>query len=818
MEPGRSTLILLWFTVAFLSVQILPLAHLLPERILQDARQQQTGRCKSLLHSGRWSSDFNPGQMPRSWQPDESMLHQYHSTEVTKCLDQKHMYFIGDSSLKRLFREIVHKYGDESDLYSGSDLYEKEWPKHADMVRHMDGGILNFIWDPYLNTSTTIDTLQLTSGKHAVAISVSTGLWQARYEGLNFQEVLNVSLSQIQPRFVDVPLVALPPPCLVRKRLSNERASTMTPERLDRIVEGLQLAEREVGLEVAWAAREMTRNDLNAMDMDGLHVSRLTAQNQAELLLNRLCNNMTLHGSKAKSAMACVEDTPASGPGSGSVVVVLLFTLTIVLALRLTILIWLRKHPLQKSASGLVFIIVILLCWCTDRGSFFQKMDKPISVQHFALCAVIVLGACLACVKFTKHFQHIGLPQYDGKASKAPGHSSNEAQHEILPRVQTEEWKGWMQVVILLYHYFGMSRVLLVYQLVRLLVASYLFLTGYGHARFFWKTADFSLRRFATVLIRMNMLPCALAIVMDNPYDFYYFPGLASFWFVVVWLTFWRRPKSRKSQQSTSFALTRIMLSIFMLRAVLANEGVLDVLTSLLRDCYGPSFNVKESSFRIRLDWLIPFLGMAVAVLQAEFQSSLFEKSQIEASLKIRKAQSLLAILAFLLLCLYLKIAGLFENKYQYNYFHAYLSILPISAYVIIRNITILTRSCASSALVWVGQCSLELFVLQYHLWLAADTKGLLRLHLIDTAYFNTSQTVLGSWTWWAETIVVTAFFVWLSHSLSLATNILVKSFINDSSTLEKRIFGKHVLLCRICAASSILWFLNVLATRTTRA
>ena len=46
---------------------------------------------------------------------------------------------------------------------------------------------------------------------------------------------------------------------------------------------------------------------------------------------------------------------------------------------------------------------------------------------------------------------------------------------------------GWMQLVILVYHFTGCSRSLEIYRLMRINVSSYLFLNGYGHFQYFWR-------------------------------------------------------------------------------------------------------------------------------------------------------------------------------------------------------------------------------------------------------------------------------------------------------------------------------------------
>ena len=52
---------------------------------------------------------------------------------------------------------------------------------------------------------------------------------------------------------------------------------------------------------------------------------------------------------------------------------------------------------------------------------------------------------------------------------------------KLLNREQTEEWKGWMQVMFVWYHYYRAAET---YNLIRLFIASYVWMTGFGKCLF----------------------------------------------------------------------------------------------------------------------------------------------------------------------------------------------------------------------------------------------------------------------------------------------------------------------------------------------
>ncbi|CAH8484276.1 unnamed protein product [Schistosoma margrebowiei] len=124
----------------------------------------------------------------------------------------------------------------------------------------------------------------------------------------------------------------------------------------------------------------------------------------------------------------------------------------------------------------------------------------------------------------------------------------------------TREWKGWMQLYLLIYHFTDSYRVTPIFMSARLVVSSYLFLSGYGHFCYFWRkpvpqinwlkllnyrrcSREFCsawkalwqiLHRYLIVIYRFNFFVFGLCLVMNRGYLAYYFIPLVSFWFTVT--------------------------------------------------------------------------------------------------------------------------------------------------------------------------------------------------------------------------------------------------------------------------------------------
>lgn len=101
-----------------------------------------------------------------------------------------------------------------------------------------------------------------------------------------------------------------------------------------------------------------------------------------------------------------------------------------------------------------------------------------------------------------------------------------------------------------------------------------------------------------------------------------------------------------------------------------------------------------------------------------------------------------LTLLAFIGIGSYVTFTFFCANVFDCNEIHSYVAFLPIISYILLRNVSGALRTRHSSMFAWFGMVTLELFASQSHIWLAADTHGVLVLipsapvlNLILTSY-----------------------------------------------------------------------------------
>lgn len=205
---------------------------------------------------------------------------------------------------------------------------------------------------------------------------------------------------------------------------------------------------------------------------------------------------------------------------------------------------------------------------------------------------------------------------------------------------------------------------------------------------------------------------------MNTDYISYYFSPLVSMWFLIIYVTM---GVGAKFNASTPFVLAKIVVSATFVTWFMREEWPLQALFSFLERVFYIHWSAKEWSFRVQLDMWIVYVGMSSSIAVIKLREyRLTDDHRWPLVQKAVLGLSVLSVIWFFAFEL------LQESKFMYNHWHPFISFIPVLAFAFLRNASVILRSASSGIFGFVGKCSLETFILQYHIWLAGDTKGVL--------------------------------------------------------------------------------------------
>jgi hypothetical protein len=527
------------------------------------------------------------------------------------------------------------------------------------------------------------------------------------------------------------------------------------------------------GIEVLESFMRMVEEPAEeAYQPTGLHVSNTLADRMAEVIFNMRCNEAN-------------RDYPYVGTCCYTYPQVWEQTILLVLGtFLLACLGWfeLQQYVGSTSEGGfsavegylplvraiLVMWAGLVYCYLGDRTQLFDKVQKLYNNQDFFIYTAVIFAVGALTIKRSS------TPTRPGQEKAA------NVDQPFLSRDQTDEWKGWMQLFILAYHYTGASQILWIYKLIRLCVASYLFMTGYGHASYFYAKNDFSIKRFIAVNIRVNLLSMLLPWMMNTDYLFYYFAPLVTYWYAIIYITM--RVKSDWNV-NLSFFLGKIAVACACTTFLHTQPWLIEPAFTMINAVFGSRWEAREWFFRCALDQYIVYTGMIVAVLYiratktpappAPPLDSMGATAPTKPGLSPDLEKKLYFAASAASLVVYTVASSSRTTKTSSNQLHTFISPLAILSFIHLRNCTVTLRNHYSTAWAWIGKISLETFVLQYHIWLASDTKGLLSLGVFgrgsmpDGGSWVTSGMGLGRW---ADCLACGVVFVWVSWQVAGAT------------------------------------------------
>lgn len=674
--------------------------------------------CKWLLSDGRF-------QGYHVWQPYGCMLHTYTNAESRMCLryiaywgGQNHIVFMGDSRIRQLYWALVHQ------VQQPGGAAAEGQQAHRDL--HFEEKDLRltveFLWRPLVEDgSMRAAAARWLGASGPRLLVVGGGTWAMRRSNGSRAALAEygAGVSRLAPLLDRLAangstvLWMLQGPVQPQRLRPGRQA--LTNELVDAYNRAAARALRHSpGVQLWRSARLVAQGAPEADSPDGLHAGPFVLGYAVQILTNAYCNDHMNYN----DGTCCSSPEPVTWLQAATFA-------AFGVAWALCAARWLRRRwlagggggaagpPAGPSALALVSRLGLVMGYffVCDRTTFFLKENKSYTHLSFFLPVGYLFALGLF---FTEEAGGAG----------------------VLRREQTDEWKGWMQLVLLAYHVTGASQVLPVYVHVRALVSAYLFLAGYGHFCYFWREADWGLLRLARVLFRTNLLVVLLCLCMNRPYQFYYFVPLVSFWFLVLAATLASPPRVAQASAEANplhhLYLVAKLVALFALLTVLYMSEVFFERIFVTRPWKAlfvtTDDSIKEWWFRWKIDRYSVATGMLFGFGHYLLRQYRVLGDTHHGNLFSRGLSLSLALGALLGLGFYTTFAFVCRSKPDCNEVHAYIFFVPILSYIVLRNMSGLLRARYSTFFAWFGKISLELFIAQYHIWLAADTHGVLVL------------------------------------------------------------------------------------------
>ena len=341
--------------------------------------------------------------------------------------------------------------------------------------------------------------------------------------------------------------------------------------------------------------------------------------------------------------------------------------------------------------------VIMFLFWFCDRSGAVREAKK--SYDRDLLFAVFAL-----------------LGTYGWKTTLKESKT-----HAPLHREQTEEMKGWMQVLFLLYHYFDAGEM---YNLIRVFIAAYVWMTGFGNFSFYYVKKDFSAVRFAQMMWRLNFFVFVTCAVMKNDYMLYYICPMHTLFTLLVYgaLAIAREKNSEPKWIYGKFiACFAIVAAVWEIPG--AFKRIFTPFTFLFRYVNPAKPDVHplhEWQFRSGLDRYVWIYGMACAYFHPKYELTM--KWIDERSTTRERMMYQGGVVALASGALYWWWVTFFTlDKVEYNKYHPYTSWIPITAFFVLRNSTKKLRENHIELFCICGKVTLETYIAQFHIWLSTS-------------------------------------------------------------------------------------------------
>lgn len=324
----------------------------------------------------------------------------------------------------------------------------------------------------------------------------------------------------------------------------------------------------------------------------------------------------------------------------------------------------------------------------------------------------------------------------------------------------------------MLYHYFHAIEI---YNVIRVFIAAYVWMTGFGNFAFFWTRKDYSLLRMLKVLFRLNFLAVMTTIAVDTSYMLYYICAMHTFWYLTVYTMM--RPFQHFNENRNVMYL-KFILYFIVITLLYEIPGMPELVYSpfsfvlMYKSPRHSITSLHEWLFRSRLDHYMTLVGMLCAYFRPNVEEMLKKINAHKLGKTITVSMSVL--LFFLSYYWYKKVFVL--PKYEYNEIHPYTAVIPLLTFIYLRNCTSFLRNRYIYLFAFLGKITLETYIAQYHIYL--------KTNLTSTIVYMPGYPLINF-------IINTAIYLSLSRYLFKATCTLSEFIFHvDRTKMVANLFG----------------------------
>jgi len=235
------------------------------------------------------------------------------------------------------------------------------------------------------------------------------------------------------------------------------------------------------------------------------------------------------------------------------------------------------------------------------------------------------------------------------------------------------------------------------------------------------------------MLFRLDFLVIVVCLTVSNAYMVYYICAMHTYWFLSVYALMgvfrsWNEDRLRMAVKLVVYAVANAVI----FDVPLVARTVFRPLSFVLGLADNPSDDLHEWLFRAGLDHWACFVGMFCAYnhphwdavlrfLEGEFNSHRYFGLVGRGDL----VKMAVLVVLWTVFCAWALLVLPLE-KYRYNRLHPYTSWIPISVYVITRNLWPALRVRYVYLFAWLGKITLETYLSQLHIYLQSNAKHLI--------------------------------------------------------------------------------------------